>query len=130
MGKKWGSKEEAPKDETPAPANAPPVQEAAPEPALAAEEAPAVREELNPKTMEPETRAWETKVTVNGEVANPPPKPGPKAPKKQPGQDQKLTFDMYCSVRKIPVMNRPGMKAFTKTTTATLQEWDRTFKAY
>ena len=41
-----------------------------------------------------------------------------------------LTFDMYCSVRKISVFHRAGMAAFTKVRSATLEEWDKIFKRY
>ena len=41
-----------------------------------------------------------------------------------------LTFEMYCAVRRIPVQNRAGMKAFTKVHSATLQEWNKIFQRY
>jgi len=41
-----------------------------------------------------------------------------------------LTFEMYCAVRRIPVQNRAGMRAFTKVHSATLQEWNKIFQRY
>lgn len=57
------------------------------------------------------------------------PKPAAKSPVKK-APEPRLTFDMYCSLRGIPVMNRAGMRAFTKLTSATVQEWDAAFTAY
>jgi hypothetical protein len=56
------------------------------------------------------------------------PQPLPSAP--PPVKESALTFDMYCSVRKIPVMNRPGLRAYTKIQSASLPEWDRAFLTY
>lgn len=41
-----------------------------------------------------------------------------------------LTFEMYCSARRIPVQHRAGKKAFTKVRSATLSEWDKIFRKY
>jgi hypothetical protein len=41
-----------------------------------------------------------------------------------------LTFDMYCSLQGIPERRRAGMRAFTKTTRATLVEWESIFRTY
>lgn len=83
--------------------------------------------ELNPLTKEVEVRTAETRILVDGQVLNEaPPVTAPVVPSKE-GQ---LTFEMYCSARKVPVMNKAGMRAFTKLNAATLREWDRTFLAY
>lgn len=56
----------------------------------------------------------------------------PKAAEKKlaPVPGSKITFGMYCSLKKIPERHRPGMRAFTKVKSATLPEWDKVFEKY
>lgn len=47
-----------------------------------------------------------------------------------PSGDGPITFDMYMTVRNVPAQRRSGMRAFTKTQSATLAEWNRIFRSY
>jgi len=51
-------------------------------------------------------------------------------PSKPMPKTKLLTFDMYCSLQGIPERRRAGMKAFTKTTRATVAEWESIFRTY
>jgi len=45
-------------------------------------------------------------------------------------EEGKITFNMYCTLAKIPGRHRPGMRAFTKVKSATRKEWAAIFKSY
>ena len=47
-----------------------------------------------------------------------------------PTGDGPITFDMYMTVRNVPVQRRAGMRAFTTVQSATLADWNRIFRSY
>lgn len=47
-----------------------------------------------------------------------------------PNGDGPITFDMYMTVRNVPVQRRAGMRAFTPVQSATLADWNRIFRNY
>lgn len=56
--------------------------------------------------------------------------PASEAPSSKPSGGDKLTFGMFCAIRRIAPQRQAGLRAFTATQYASLTEWDAIFKKY